>query len=316
VTKLPDLRRLITLPFDRHANVTGIYNVTYPAARIMFDDSGLWWAVPFARGESGSTYAFRLAPGVGHGAVLRCSNGHAVTIASSPDRAIAAALALECLLVGATFRARLQQASSHARDLLREAVSVTHGNPDTLERSLHMADLLPNWISPAPLEQEETRRETLWRITDEDMGLETTRAIWGRSLDSRLAPADADACARLLQGNHGLDGTHRSGGLMPRSEAARELLVACARRLTTPRPDPAWQSVIDALAHREQPAPADFISAIGPTPNGRAWDALAATSFWYMALTERVPSEHVDMAEDIAGESGAAHVIAARRVFS
>jgi hypothetical protein len=101
MTPLPDVRSLIALPFDNVANSTGLHGIGEPKiARALFDREGLWWAVPFASGESGCDYAFRLAPGPEHGAVLRCLNGHAVTIASSPDRAILAVLAIERLHAG------------------------------------------------------------------------------------------------------------------------------------------------------------------------------------------------------------------------
>jgi hypothetical protein len=317
--ELPDVKALIQLPFDSRAESTGIRNLYEPQIqRTEFDSLGLWWTVPFATGESGYHYAFRLAPALGHGAVVRCISGHTVTIASTPDRAILAVLAVERLLRGPKSRAILQAGWSQARGLLREAVTITGGDPDRLDEVLHLADELPKWRSPVPVEEEESRRAMLWRITDDtaaSSGLEPS--IWDRSKESRLAPEDPAACLRLLEGNHGLDGTRTGGGLAPNTNDARSLLVACARRVHEAKlePDEAWVKVINSIAKREQPKPADFIPAsvgVGPL---RAWDALAAASFWYMAVEELVPKEQAEVAEQIAEEAGAKHVLQARRLL-
>lgn len=319
MTRLPDVRALVALPFETEwKKVTGFGRLPRPVAQRQFDSSGLWWAVPFALGASGCHYAFRLAPGAGHGAVLRCLNGHAVTVASTPDRAVFAMLALERLLVGDKFRNRVQEAWSQVRPLLREAVSITGGNPDALDDILHLADHLPKWVYPTASEDEEQRRTMLWRMTNDSAKSGSTKLVWSRANDSRLAPTDADASLRLLQGNHGLDATHSGGGLMPDSKSARAFLVACARRVRDVglQPDPSWARVINALAEHEQPEATDFIApSIGVGPE-RAWDSLAAASFWFNAVTRRVPDEHTVVAEEIAEAAGALHILEARRLLA
>lgn len=309
---LPDLRSLTELQLDKSSTITGISGIGEPEiARQLFDRRGLWWAVPFASGESGCDYAFRLAPGPEHGAVLRCLNGHAVTIASSPDRAIFAIVAIERLLVGQKSRAKLHDGWAQARGALREAVAITGGDPDALDDVLHLADALPKWTQPAPAVEEENRRTMLWRITGES-GAEPA---WARSRDSRVAPDDAAASLRLLQGNHGLDATHAGAGLFPNHKLSRELVIACARgvRAGGLEPDPAWAAVITAIADREQPTPDDFIPASVGVGAARAWDSLAAASFWFNAVGGMAPPEHATVAEEIAEAAGAQHVLEARK---
>ena len=313
--QLPDLRALLQLPFDTHKETTGISSVANPKiVQQRFDETGLWWAVPFAY-ASGCHYAFRLSPGAGHGAVLRCLNGHAVTVASTPDRAIFAILACERLLVGEKSRARLIDDWMQVRSMLRDAVTITGGSADALDNVLHSADGLPKWVYPTATEEEEKRRRVLWRITGDESA--DSDAAWSRSRDSRSAPDDTEASLRLLQGNHGLDSTRSGGGLMPDPKGARQFLVACARRVRAAAlaVDPAWTLVIDALATREKPEPTDFVpTSVGVGPE-RAWDGLAAASFWVNAAGGLVPSEHAAVAEKIADAAGAAHVLDARRIF-
>lgn len=317
-TRLPDVEALSELLAVDPATekILGFRGLEQPAiVRQQFDRHGLWWAVPFAK-TVGCDFAFRLAPGPGHGAVLLCLLGHAVTIASTPDRAIFAMLAVETLLVGPKGRARLQAAWPEVREKLRAAVALTGGDPDALDGVLHLADPLPKSVAPAPLADEEQRRATLWQITREPDT--STNDTWRRSLDSRLAPEDAAACLRILQGNHGLDGTRFSAGLFPNGRFARELLVACARRVRAAGlvPDPAWAAVVEAIAEREQPEATDFVSAtvgVGPV---RAWDGLAAASFWYDAISRRIPDGLTSAAEETARAAGAEHVLAARRIFA
>ncbi|MCC6994056.1 MAG: hypothetical protein IT370_05445, partial [Deltaproteobacteria bacterium] len=145
------LRGLAALPLDAHAEATGITNLAFPRnAQKSFDTDGMFWAAPFATGTSGTDYAFRLTPGPGHGAVLRCVSGHAVTIASSPERAIFAVLACERLLRGGDSRTALHDGWSKARQVMRDAVSITGGDPDRVDAAIHLADQLPRWKNAAP----------------------------------------------------------------------------------------------------------------------------------------------------------------------
>jgi hypothetical protein len=320
MTRLPNVLALLDVPFDSHTEITGIRGVSRPKIEQQhFDTTGLWWAIPFAYGESGCQYAFRLAPGSGHGAVLRCLDGHAVTIASTPERAIFAVLACERLLAGREFRTMLHDGWANARDVLRAAVTITGGRPDRLDDVLHLADELPNWVSPAPTEQEEKRREMLWRICGEDSPASASHeSPWSRANDSRLAPEDPHASLRLLQGNHGLDGTHASGGLLPGSSGACELLAASARRLRDAgiRPDDAWAGVVNAIADRGVPEATDFIAPSVNMGAARGWDGLAAASFWFHAVGRSVPEDHVSLAEEAAELAGAKHIIEARRLLA
>lgn len=313
MTSLPDVRALAALPFDRTASITGLHNAQ--ASRAFLDMDGMWWTVPFVRGESGCTYAFRLSPGEGHGAVLRCLNGHAVTIGSSPGQAVLAVLALERLLLGDSFRAKLVDHWSEVRDLLRDAITLAGGDPEALERTLHVADHLPNWVSPAPADQEERRRSMLLQIIGENP--EANAAAWQRWKDSRLAPGDAPASLRLLQGNHGLDGTHRSAGLTPEVGATRDLLVRAAKRVVDAKlePAPGWNMVIRAISERAEPTPDDFIAAVGSEPSAEAWEAWAATSFWFKAVGGTVPTEHVEVVEEIAETLGTTDILDARQLW-
>jgi hypothetical protein len=317
---LPDvMRALVALPFDAHAEVTGITNLTIPkVAQRSFDTNGLFWAAPFATGTSGTAYAFRLTPGPGHGAVLRCVSGHAVTIASSPDRAIFAILACERLLRGDESRARVHKGwskTSKARKVLRDAVTITGGEPDRLDAVLHMADALPKKIKNATPEELAERRAMLHKITDEPA---QTDPAWARSDASRAAPDDAQACLELLQGNHGLDGTHFLAGLSPGEDEARELLVACAKAVKKAKlkPDPKWAAVIASLAGgKGHPESEDFIKPIGGTPSQESWEALAMATFWFHAVAEDVPPEQIALAEKMAGKI-AKPILEARRALA
>ncbi|MCA9857401.1 MAG: hypothetical protein H6709_02010 [Kofleriaceae bacterium] len=317
--ELPDLRALVALPFDAQSDVLGISNLGRPKnAQRRFDTTGLFWAAPFATGASGTDYAFRLSPGPGHGAVLRCIAGHAVTIASSPDRAFFAIIACERLLRGERSRAMVHEGwskTSKARTLLREAVTLTGGDPDRLDDAIHLADELPKASKNASSKEIAQRRATLRTIAAEPAKL---GEAWARSEASRAAPADTKACLRLVQGNHGLDGTHLSGGLMPGNEHARELLVACAKAVKKSRlhPDPTWKAVVASITRDGHPESEDFIEAIGGSPfTPDSWDALAAVTFWLHAVAEDVPPEHIELAERIA-DTIARPLLAARRALA
>src|SRR4051812_22535592 len=168
--ELPDVRRLASLPFDAQTEIVGIRNLRIPKqAQRRFDDAGLFWAAPFASG-TGVDYAFRLTPGPGHGAVLRCTGGHAVTIASSPDRAIFAMLACERLLRGDKARAMVHDVwskTSKARKLLRDAITITGGDPEKLDEVVHAADGLPKSRENPSAEEIAQRRAALRKITGE-----------------------------------------------------------------------------------------------------------------------------------------------------
>jgi hypothetical protein len=315
---LPDVRALVALPFDAQSEATGITNLGMPKnAQRRFDIEGLFWAAPFATGTSGSDYAFRLTPGPGHGAVLRCMNGHAVTIASSPDRAIFAILACERLLRGASSRERLHggwSKTSKVRKLLRDAVTITGGDPDKLDDAIHLADDLPKSRSDAPPAELEQRRAMLRKITYETS---KTSDAWARSQASRKAPDDVDASLLLLQGNHGLDGTHFGAGLVPGNEHAISLLVECAKAVkkSKVKPDPKWAAVIKSIADKGQPVPDDFIKPIGPKPTQESWEALAMATFWFHSKAEDVPPEQIRLAESMA-EKISKPILQARRALA
>jgi hypothetical protein len=310
VIAIPDIEALSKLPFDKTSEVTGIRAIDPSISQGMSDRNGLWWVVPFAEGESGTTYGFRLSLDECHGAVVRCLYGHAVTIASRPDQAFVAVLAMERMLGGENFRKLVHRNLSKVRGLLGDAVSITGGDPALLDAALHAADGLPDWISPASAADDQRSRKVLWKMTGDDGGGPT----WARSNDSRLAPQDPEACLRLLEGNHGIDGTHSLGGFMPDSEAARVLLVDAARNVQNKRlsASPPWKAVIDAIATNGEPTPDDFILAVGLEPSSRSWDALAMASFWFFAIGNEVPEEQIAMAQRIARELGANHILAAR----
>lgn len=316
--ELPDARALVALPFDAQSEFTGITKLAIPKhAQRRFDREGLFWAAPFATGESGTDYAFRLTPGPGHGAVLRCVGGHAVTIASTPDRAIFAIVACERLLRGEKSRARLHEGwskTSKARKLLRDAVTITGGDPDRLDEVLHMADDLPKWRHDAPAAEVKKRRAMLQKIANEPA---KTSDAWARSEDSRAAPNDADASLRIMQGNHGLDGTHFSGGLVPANGEACELLVAAAKavRKAKLKPNPKWANVIASIAVKGEPIADDFVEPIGGTPSQESWEALAMATFWFNTIKEDVSPEQIEYAEDIAGKI-AKPILKARRALA
>lgn len=314
---LPDVRALVALPFDPQSDFTGITKLALPQhAQRRFDTAGLFWAAPFATGETGTDYAFRLTPGPGHGAVLRCSGGHAVTIASSPDRAIFAILACERLLRGDKSRARLLAGwsrTSKARKLLRDAVTITGGDPDLLDDVLHMADDLPTWKPDASAAEVKQRHAMLRTITNEPS---VASAAWSRAEDSRAAPKNAPACLRLLQGNHGLDGSHFSGGLVPAKDEARDLLVACAKavRKAALKPSRQWADVIASIAANGAPLADDLIAPVAGAPSQESWEALAMATFWFNAVKEDVPPEQIEFAEDMAGKI-AKPILKARRAL-
>lgn len=315
---LPDVRELVALPFDAQSEVTGITNLGIPKhAQRRFDTDGLFWAAPFASGMSGTDYAFRLTPGPGHGAVLRCVAGHAVTIASSPDRAIFAILACERLLRGDNSRAALHggwSKTSKVRKVLRDAVTITGGDPDQLDDAIHMADELPKWRSDAPAAEFERRRAMLRKITYETS---RTSEAWARAEASRAAPGVASASLLLLQGNHGLDGSHLGAGLVPANDEVIPLLVACAKRVRKARlaPDPKWADVIASLAGKGKPVSEDFIKPIGGKATQESWEALAMATFWFHALAEDVPPEQIRLAEKMA-EKIAKPILQARRALA
>jgi hypothetical protein len=310
---------LRALPLLAHGSTIGIRALSEPATRLVLDSEGLFWVTPFARGDSGSVYGWRLSLGDGNGAVVRTANGHAVTVAARPSDAIFAVLALERLLIGPKARAKLAAGWNAALPVLREAVTATGGDPARLDGLLHVVDELAPWKAHVPPAEARARRACLATILDDPMlpvtGDETgTPAPWTRARDSLRAPDDAAAGARLLAGNHGLDGSRAWAGLDADQNSVAAALQASARaaRQAGTLPGAPWVAMAEPLAEGREPDARQFLEAIVGRPAEEGWEGLAAATFWMRRATRRVPEELMDPIEEMLQDAGRDDLIAAR----
>lgn len=309
---------LRTIPLLSHSTTLGVRAVADAGTRLVLDSDGLFWVAPFARGDSGSTYGWRLSLGEGHGAVVRTGSGHAVTVAARSSDALFAVIALERLLIGPKARAKLTSGWAAALPALRDAVQATGGDPDRLDRILHIADALAPWRADVPPEAELERRAMLATLLDDPtfpiVGNEATSLAWQRSADSRRSPDDLGAATRLLAGNHGLDGPRTWAGLDADASGNANALFAAAQAAAPAGLPPApWGALASTLSAAEAPDPEAFLEPILKHDPVVAWEALAAATFWWRRRAPRVPEELAEAAEGIADHVGRTDVLAARR---
>lgn len=301
----PIVRELVAHFRSADTKVSGIAGLSAQGSRLTADVQGLWWVVPLAAGAAGPSYGIRLHPGPGHGAVVRYSAGHAVTVAADVSGLVPAMLLIERLLVAPKFRTRVQGAWASVGPWLADATRLCGGDPDVLDRALHVADDLSS-TAPATPEEDARRRVLLGQILGDERVASSPAGdpIWGRA-------QTADPIV-LLGGNHGLDGTHVHGGLFPSQAAARESLVHAARCALAPSTDTRLASMIRSIAEHGRPdADALLEAALGVGPV-RAWDALATASFWVNAATGHTSVDFAKAGADIARAAGADAILALR----
>lgn len=300
VSSVSDLRGTLS---DQHAKVLG-FRLAPPHAQAALDAHGLWWVAPFAVARSGAVYGWRRSMGPGDGSVVRCSNGHAVTVAARSSDAAVAALTVERLLVGPKSRKKLREGWPQARGEFLSLVKALGGVFDV--QMLEDEDL-PAWRDAEAEELRFARRRKLAAcLADPELPVQSVHGSgpWSRYVPR--TPSDTAQASTAICGNHGLDGLVEFAGLKSAKPAVVKNLQDAARVCQTAGCDlGAWAPVAEVLAAGKEPKPEHFHDLM-ELPAAQAWEAFAASAFWWMIRDGAVPEEHAQAAAIIARDGDAA----------